>query len=156
MVAVARLVALMCLVIATAAAAEGCGGEETGERQDDAGRQAQPEPEPGAASVEDAPAAIRRYVDAVNGEDLEALVAAFHPDGEVIDVGRRIAGEAPIRRWGDAEVIGGRLTVLRVRETDAGAALNVRFAPGGTDGFEANYEFEVDSDRIRRATLTYA
>jgi ketosteroid isomerase-like protein len=45
-------------------------------------------------------AVAQAYVDAVAGRDLEGLVNAFHPDGQVIDVSRTIAGHArgPITR----------------------------------------------------------
>ncbi|MGI5480688.1 nuclear transport factor 2 family protein [Streptomyces lavendofoliae] len=103
--------------------------------------------------------AAQAYVDAVAAEDLDALVAAFHPDAELTDVGRRFNGHDEIRRWADNEVIGGRLTVLKNTPKSNGTTLLVRFAPGGTGGtggFEANYEFDVRDGRIEKLNLQYA
>ncbi|WP_414941187.1 hypothetical protein [Amycolatopsis sp. cmx-11-51] len=57
----------------------------------------------------------RAYVEAVNGKDLEPLVAAFTEEGEVVEVTRRIKGPDAVRMWASDEVIGGTLRVLRPR-----------------------------------------
>ncbi|MEV3859838.1 nuclear transport factor 2 family protein [Streptomyces sp. NPDC050095] len=100
--------------------------------------------------------AAQAYVDAVAAEDLDALVDAFHADAQLIDVGRKFNGRDEIRAWADDEVIGGRLTVLKNTPKSNGTTLLVRFAPGGTGGFEANYEFDVRDGRIARLNLQYA
>lgn len=108
-----------------------------------------------AAELDDGP--VQRYVDAVNAGDLDRLAAAFARDAEVVDVGRSIDGAAAIRSWAEAEVIGGRLTVIDCESSGSGADLLVRFAAdGGDGGFEARYRFTVDGDLITRAELTYA
>ncbi|GAA2451379.1 nuclear transport factor 2 family protein [Streptomyces lavendulocolor] len=111
---------------------------------------------PAAADNDAVDPAAQAYVDAVAAEDLDALVAAFHPDAELTDVGRRFNGHDEIRRWADNEVIGGRLTVLKNTPKSNGTTLLVRFAPGGTGGFEANYEFDVRDGRIEKLNLQYA
>lgn len=113
-------------------------------------------PQEAAAGEEEVPAAAQAYVDAVAAEDLEALVDAFHPDARLIDVGREFNGRDEIRGWADNEVIGGRLTVLKNTPKPDGTTLLVRFAPGGTGGFEANYEFDVRDGRIAELNLQYA
>jgi hypothetical protein len=100
--------------------------------------------------------AAQAYVDAVADEDLDALVDAFHSDAQLVDVGREVTGHDEIRDWARDEVIGGRLTVLKNTPKSNGTTLLVRFAPGGTGGFEANYEFDVRDGRIARLTLRYA
>jgi SnoaL-like domain len=104
------------------------------------------------------PDAVRRYRDAVNAEDLNRLTASFTPDALVIDVSRRFRGRRAIRTWAQAEVIGGRLTVIR-RVTrprnPCGVTYLVRFAPGGTGGFLAHYRFETRGGRITVADLQY-
>ena len=104
------------------------------------------------------PAAVRRYRDAVNAEDLNWLTASFAPGAVVIDVSRRFRGRSAIRAWAQAEVIGGRLTIIR-RVTrprnPRGATYLVRFAPGGTGGFLAHYRFETRGGRITVADLQY-
>ncbi|MET8503209.1 MBL fold metallo-hydrolase [Streptomyces sp. NPDC004787] len=100
---------------------------------------------------------VDAYVDAVNNGDLDALAGTFAADAEVVDVGRRIHGRAAIRAWAEKEVIGGRLTVLRVTETRPGhQRLLVQFAPGGTGGFGAYYTFTVEGASITKAELGYA
>ncbi|WP_327313400.1 nuclear transport factor 2 family protein [Streptomyces sp. NBC_01235] len=100
--------------------------------------------------------AAQAYVDAVAAKDLDALVDAFHSDAQLIDVGREFTGHGEIRDWARDEVIGGRLTVLKNTPKSNGTTLLVRFAPGGTGGFEANYEFDVRDGRIARLNLQYA
>jgi hypothetical protein len=104
------------------------------------------------------PVAVRRYRDAVNAEDLNRLTASFTPDALVIDVSRRFRGRSAIRAWAQAEVIGGRLTVIR-RVTrprnPRGVTYLVRFASGGTGGFLAHYRFETRGGRITVADLQY-
>ncbi|MEU0403233.1 MBL fold metallo-hydrolase [Streptomyces sp. NPDC006197] len=100
---------------------------------------------------------VNAYVNAVNGGDLDALAGAFAADAEVVDVGRRIQGRAAIRAWAGNEVIGGRLTVLRIAENRPGhQRLLVRFSPGGTGGFTAFYAFTVEGPSITEAELAYA
>ncbi|OKK11022.1 nuclear transport factor 2 family protein [Streptomyces sp. CB02400] len=115
-----------------------------------------PSPQEAAAGEEEVPSAAQAYVDAVAAEDLDALVDAFHPDARLIDVGREFNGRDEIRDWADNEVIGGRLTVLKNTPKPGGTTLLVRFAPGGTGGFEANYEFDVRDGRIAELNLQYA
>ncbi|APU19519.1 nuclear transport factor 2 family protein [Actinoalloteichus sp. GBA129-24] len=111
-------------------------------------------PDDGAAADVAAPAAA--YVTAVAEGDLDGLVDAFDPDGEVIDVTRRIAGHDAIRAWADREVIGGSLAVLEVTPTSDGQELLVHWAPAGSDGWQARYRFTFESDRIAVADLQYA
>ena len=111
-------------------------------------------PSPSAAGV--APAA-RRYVDAVNRADLDALVDAFAPDGQVVDVSRRIAGRDAIRRWADGEVIGGTLRVDGITALAPDIQrLRVHWAPSGSAGWAADYTFTVRGDRLVLADLQYA
>lgn len=100
--------------------------------------------------------AAQAYVDAVAAKDLDALVEAFHSDARLIDVDRTFTGHDAIRGWARDEVIGGTLTVLKNTPKSNGTTLLVRFAPGGTGGFEADYEFDVRDGRIARLDLQYA
>lgn len=100
--------------------------------------------------------AAQKYVDAVAAEDLDALVNAFHPDAQLTDVGREFTGHDEIREWADNEVIGGKLTVLKDTPKSDGTTLLVRFAPGGSGGFEANYEFTSRDGLITKLDLQYA
>ncbi|MEV4059201.1 nuclear transport factor 2 family protein [Nonomuraea dietziae] len=97
------------------------------------------------------------YVDAVNGGDLDALVASFAEDAQIVDVSRSIRGRAAIREWASNEVIGGRLTVLSIaQQRRDGQRLLVRWAPGGSDGWRAHYDFTWANGKIVKADLQYA
>ncbi|WP_043617657.1 nuclear transport factor 2 family protein [Nonomuraea candida] len=97
------------------------------------------------------------YVDAVNAGDLDALVASFARDAEIIDVARSIKGHDAIRVWAGDEVIGGTLRVVSIAERRAdGQKLLVHWAPAGSDGWRAHYDFTVGGGRIVRADLQYA
>ena len=109
----------------------------------------------GTATVEVDPA-IMCYVNAINAEDLDALVGCFAPDALIVDVSREISGSDAIRAWADGEVIGGTLEVLEVEATDAGQRLLVHWAPAGSDGWRAYYTFEVQDELIVLADLQYA
>jgi hypothetical protein len=101
--------------------------------------------------------AAQAYVDAVARRDLDGLVSAFHPDGRIVDVSRTIAGHEAIRTWARNEVIGGTLEVLEIVERRPnGQKLLVRWAPAGSDGWRAHYDFTVRGDRISLAELQYA
>jgi SnoaL-like domain len=101
--------------------------------------------------------AAQAYVDAVARRDLEGLVNAFHPDGRIVDVSRTIAGHDAIRSWARNEVIGGTLRVLEVVERRSdGQKLLVQWAPAGSDGWRAHYDFTVQGDRVSVADLQYA
>lgn len=123
---------------------------------------------PGASTTAPAPSAsavtsgvspgAQAYVDAVNNGDLDALVRSFAPTGEVVDVSRTISGPDAIRRWADAEVIGGTLQVLDIVERrQDGQKLLVRWVPKGSPGgFNAHYDFTIADGRITKAALQYA
>ncbi|MGV9378199.1 nuclear transport factor 2 family protein [Nonomuraea sp. NPDC003707] len=100
---------------------------------------------------------VRAYVDAVNARDLDALVVAFASDGVVVDVTRPIRGHDAIREWARAEVIGGTLKVVSIAERRSnGQKLLVHWAPAGSGGWRAHYDFTVSDGRIVRADLQYA
>lgn len=105
------------------------------------------------ASVE---TAARCYVDAVNAEDLDALVGCFVSNGVVADVSRRIEGPDAVREWAGNEVMGGSLRVLEEEPRPNGTRLLVHWAPAGSDGWRAYYSFEVQDGRIVVADLQYA
>ena len=102
-------------------------------------------------------APVRAFVDAVAAKDADKVVDTFTDGGVVIDVSRRIEGREAIHRWAANETITGTLTVLQVVQTEADRQqLLVRFAPGGTGGFEASYTFDLANDRIAMLDMQYA
>jgi hypothetical protein len=102
-------------------------------------------------------AGARAYLDAVNAGDLDALVAVFGADGEVVDVTRRIRGPEAIRVWAGNEVIGGSLRVDGVVQLAPDRQrLRVHWAPRGSDGWAADYTFTTRGTQVTVADLQYA
>jgi hypothetical protein len=131
--------ALVAAVLAAGSALVGCAGE--------------------APQVQGAEllAAASAYVDAVARRDLDALAAAFAPDGVVVDVRRRIEGRDAIREWAAREVIGGSLRVDTVTALGPDAQrVRVHWAPSGSAGWAADYTFRVGGGEIVEADLQYA
>ncbi|MGP3964231.1 nuclear transport factor 2 family protein [Nonomuraea sp. 3N208] len=137
------------LIIALVLAVSACGG---------APESAAPTPPATAtASPVVVVAAAQAYVAAVNARDLDALVGSFAADAEIVDVSRSIRGHDAIRTWADNEVIGGTLRVVSVVENRAdGQKLLVHWAPAGSGGWQAHYDFTVGRGRIVKADLQYA
>jgi len=100
---------------------------------------------------------VRSFVDAVAAKDADKVADAFTSDGVVIDVSRRIEGHQAIRQWAANELVTGTLAVVRqlCAQGDRQCLL-VRFAPGGSGGFEANYTFTISADRITTLDMQYA
>ena len=57
------------------------------------------------AKAEDLPTAISCYQDSTNAKDIDAYMACFTPDAEMIDVSRTFTGHEAIRAWALREVI---------------------------------------------------
>jgi hypothetical protein len=136
---------------ATTAAATDGGNTDGADDADDAN-----EGEETTVAPDQVAAQARAYVDAVNANDLDALVESFAGDGAVLDVTRRITGHDAIRRWADNEVMGGTLKVLEITPKENGQDLLVRWAPAGSDGWRAHYRFTFAGDKIALADLQYA
>lgn len=100
----------------------------------------------------------RCYFDAAGNSDLKALRACFQDTAVIIDVSRTFAGIDAISRWAQAEVFGGRYTVLQiVSQAKNALKLLIRFAPQGySQGFKAHYTFEFSDGKIIKMDLQYA
>jgi hypothetical protein len=99
--------------------------------------------------------AVRRLVDAANGGDVTAFVAAFTDDGVVDDWGREFRGSAEIRSWSDAEFIGRqvKLTVQGVEIADGQTVIQAEVGGKGYTG-PGHFAFNVDGGRVSRMTIT--
>ncbi|WP_210115443.1 nuclear transport factor 2 family protein [Mycobacterium sp. DL99] len=75
------------------------------------------------------PAAARRYVDAVNAFDVEAVLAALTPDALVHDNQREFTTPDAIRAWVRDEIVGDRVTmqVIEVVERSGVTVLRARY-----------------------------
>jgi hypothetical protein len=103
-------------------------------------------------------APARCYFDAAGKSDLKALRACFKNDAVIIDVSRTIAGIDAISRWAEAEVFGGRYTILQIVLQEKNTLkLLIRFAPQSySQGFKAHYTFEFSDGMITKMDLQYA
>jgi nuclear transport factor 2 (NTF2) superfamily protein len=76
-----------------------------------------------------ATAAVRRFVDAFNAEDLDALIATLSPDVEIQSSRGLIEGREEVRRWATRKPSGDlhqRLVLDDVSEHGAHAVASVR------------------------------
>lgn len=103
------------------------------------------------------PQEARNYIDAININSLDNLVASFASNGTVVDVSRNITGSAAIRTWANKEVMGGSLRVLEInQQTNGYVRLLVHWAPRGSSGWRAWYSFTYANGRFTIADLQYA
>jgi ketosteroid isomerase-like protein len=110
----------------------------------------------GAAGVAVENAAARRFIEAVNGGSVDAVMATLADDAVVIDSGRTFDDAGAIRDWLEAEVTGvdGRMTVRSVQSSSAEAAeLRVDFASSAFSGTDLRYRFTTSGDQVTNLTL---
>ena len=100
------LVAALALAGCGGTGSEGSGSNSAGGEvetspsgQSESGGSDPSEPVEGTAAEGPQAEAAQCYVDAVNTEDLDALVGCFDPGATVVDVGRRIEDRQAIREW---------------------------------------------------------
>ena len=61
---------------------------------------------------------VAEHVEAVNAQDLDAIVGTFAEDAYVNDNKREIQGVASIRRWAEKEMVGDRVTIDVIEVVD--------------------------------------
>ena len=100
------------------------------------------------------PAPVERLLNAANGHDTDAFIAAFVDDGVVDDWGRQFVGPEAIRGWSDRELIGKRVS-LEIRDVRQDADLTVVSAQVGGDGFNgaSHFGFLLRGSRVSRMTI---
>ncbi len=100
------------------------------------------------------PPPVRAAIDAANGADQPAFLAAFTPDGVVDDWGREFHGPSEIASWSDGEFIGVAVTleVLSARTEEQDTAVKAQV---GGDGFNgpSTFTFQVEGDLVARMTI---
>ena len=98
---------------------------------------------------------IRRFVEATNAGDTEALLDSFTADASLSDWGRSFQGREQIARWNQSDNIGVKSHLRIVRVTPAEGSYRVRIAVTG-DGFngEGDMTFTLDGDRISSLVIT--
>ena len=105
--------------------------------------------------ADDLPAAISCYRDSTNARDIDAYVACFAADAEMIDVSRTISGRGAIRAWALREVIsnGDTFRHRRILETSEGyAKTEVNWL-----SWVVHYSYWWDdAGKITRMSLQYA
>jgi hypothetical protein len=100
------------------------------------------------------PAPVERLLNAANGHDTDAFLAAFVKDGAVDDWGREFVGPEAIRGWSDREFIGKRVT-LEIRDVRQDGDTTVVTAQVGGDGFNgpSHFSFLLRGARVSRMTI---
>ena len=73
------------------------------------------------------PAPVQAVVDAINGADTEAFVAAFTADGQVDDWGRVLSGPDGVRSWAETDAIGAGAQMTVLEATTEGAVTTLLF-----------------------------
>jgi hypothetical protein len=103
----------------------------------------------------DLPTPVARAIDAVNGEDTDAFLAAFAPDGWIDDNGRRFTGHDEMRAWSDRELIGAnsRFDVTGSEADDGGVAVDIEVSSDGFNGY-SRFVFESQGDALRSMRIT--
>jgi hypothetical protein len=97
------------------------------------------------------------YFDTIAAQNIEKFAACFETNAVVIDVDREIKGRDAIKTWAKNEVIGGKYTILEVKEIKDGASILLRFSPNGVgDGFRARYVVTWKNNKIIKMDLQYA
>ena len=100
------------------------------------------------------PAAIRRFVDAVNSADTDAFVDVFSENGFVDDWGRVLRGPAGVRSWADSDAIGAgaRMTLLSASVDGSTVRIHFDWRSRVFNG-ESDAIVELDGDRIAGFTI---
>ncbi len=103
------------------------------------------------------PVAAACYFDTIATKNLEKFAACFETNAVILDVTREIRGRDAIQTWAKNEVIGGKYSILEVKEIKDGASILLRFAPNGVgDGFRARYIVTWKNNKIIKMDLQYA
>jgi SnoaL-like domain len=100
------------------------------------------------------PEPVARLLEAANGNDTDAFLAAFVDEGVVDDWGRQFVGPEGIRSWSDREFIGQHVS-LEIHDVQRDGDVTVVTAEVGGDGFNgpSHFSFLVDADRVSRMTI---
>jgi SnoaL-like domain len=100
------------------------------------------------------PVPVESLLNAANGHDTDAFIAAFVEDGVVDDWGREFVGPESIRGWSDREFIGQRVS-LEIRDVRQDGDTTVVTAQVGGDGFigPSHFSFILSGARVSRMTI---
>ena len=100
------------------------------------------------------PAAIRRFVDAVNSADTDAFVDVFSENGFVDDWGRVLRGPAGVRSWADSDAIGAGARMTLLSPSVDGSTVRIHFDwRSRVFNGESDAIVEIDGDRIKGFTI---
>jgi hypothetical protein len=103
----------------------------------------------------DLPTPVARAIDAVNGDDTDAFLAAFAADGWIDDNGRRFTGHDEMRAWSDRELIGAnsRFEVTGSELVEGGVAVDIQVSSDGFNGY-SRFVFEPAGQALRSMAIT--
>lgn len=107
------------------------------------------------AMAEELPQAIACYQESTNARDIDAYMACFAADAEMIDVSRRFSGNGSIRAWAEREVITHGDTFRHRRTLDAAPGYAKTEVNWLTWVVHYSYWWD-DTGKITRMSLQYA
>jgi ketosteroid isomerase-like protein len=105
----------------------------------------------------DLPAPISNYFEAVNAQDVDAMLSAFSDEASVHDEGQEMNGRAAIREWVDDTTRKYRVTLTPTgvhqadERTIVAAQVSGNF-PGSP--IELRYHFTISGEKIGRLEIT--
>ncbi len=104
----------------------------------------------------DLPTPISNYFNAVNAQDVDAILSTFSDDASVRDEGQNMIGRADIREWIDDTTRKYRATVTPtgVRQADKGTIVTAQISgtfPGSP--IELRYHFTITGEKIGRLEI---
>jgi ketosteroid isomerase-like protein len=105
----------------------------------------------------DLPTQVSNYLEAVNAQDVDAVLSAFADDASVRDEGQDMIGRAAIRGWIDDTTRKYRVTLTPtgVRQADEKTIVTARVSgtfPGSP--IELRYHFTITGEKIARLAIT--
>jgi ketosteroid isomerase-like protein len=105
----------------------------------------------------DLPTPISNYFEAVNAQDVDAMLSAFSDDASVRDEGQDMIGRAAIREWIDDTTRKYRVTLTPIGVSQADERTIVTAQVSGTfpgSPVELRYHFTITGEKIARLEIT--
>jgi len=105
----------------------------------------------------DLPTPISDYFEAVNAQDVDAMLSAFSDDASVRDEGQDMIGRAAIREWIDDTTRKYRVTLTPIGVSQADERTIVTAQVSGTfpgSPVELRYHFTITGEKIARLEIT--
>ncbi|ESW66559.1 hypothetical protein X760_01205 [Mesorhizobium sp. LSHC422A00] len=101
------------------------------------------------------PEPIRRFIEATNAGDSEAVLDTFTADASLTDWGRSFQGRQQIARWNQSDNIGvkSNLRIVRIAEVEGSYRVRIAVKGNGFNG-EGDMTFVLDGHRIASLAIS--